>query len=569
MTRGAIHLRLAASAIGLALFSAAPARASENVVVGFEPDATAAQRASALGHAGAETIARPAGLVVQTAQVASEQLPKLEHADGVRWVAPDRQFHVADEPMACEPGRGNPATLLAFSDPLACWQWYFVPEEGDAAIVSPQRWPEVEAAPGVTIGVVDTGVDLAHPDLAARAWTNPADGTHGFDVVTGSHTPQDLVGHGTEVAGVAAASADEQGVAGTCPRCEVMDVKVFPDPQSVEPPPADLSDVIKGIDIAAGHGASVINLSLGADSTPALLDLFTSIMRAYPSIVFVVAAGNMPLSTDEHPQSPCDAAARAANGICVGASQEDNTLAPFSSFGADVELAAPGSQMYVLAQDGGYTSDSGTSLSAPLVAGTAGVLRSLGSSARQAVQALLDGADRPASLARTPVPRRLSIDGALDAFATMDPDTDPVPQPTATPAPEPTASPAPSPEPTPTTDGGASDRKPDTTQQGPSASPPRSPAANPRLLGFRRAQYRSRRLRVTLDCRAACSVTARVFDGRHQLDQRLVRLKRKGSTTLAIRMTTARYRRLKTLTVLVDGYGYPTSHLTRRVVRIR
>ncbi|MDA0165351.1 S8 family serine peptidase [Solirubrobacter ginsenosidimutans] len=572
MTREAIHVRLAASAMGVvvaaALFAAAPARASEDVVVGFESHATAAQRATALGHAGAETIARPAGLVVQQAQVASGQLPRLERADGVRWVAPNREFHVTTAPTACVPGRGNPETLLVFSDPLACWQWYFVPEEGNTGIVSAQRWPEVEAAPGVTIGVVDTGVDLGHPDLAARAWTNPADGTHGFDVVTGSHTPQDVVGHGTEVAGAAAASADDQGVAGTCPRCQVMDVKVFPDSEGVEPPSARLSDVIAGIDVAASHDASVINLSLGADSTPALLDLYTSIMRAYPAIVFVVAAGNDSLSTDQNPQSPCDAAARSANGICVGASEEDNSLASFSNFGTDVELAAPGMGIYVLSHDGGYSIDSGTSLSAPLVAGTAGVLRSLGSSARQAVQALLDGADRPAAFARTPVPRRLSIDGALDSFATMGQDTDPAPQPTATPTPVPTATPTP-PEPTPTPDGGAPNRTPDTSPNGPPASPPRSLAANPRLLSFRRAQFRSGRLQVTLSCRAACSVTARVFNGRTQLMQRLVRLKRSGQTTLSTRMTAARYRRLKTLEVRVDGYGYPTSHLSRRVVRIR
>jgi hypothetical protein len=555
--------------VAVALVVAAPARASEDVVVGFAPDATAAQRASALGHAGAETIARPAGLLVQQAQVAPGQLAKLERADGVRWIAPNREFKTAGAPTPCVPGRGNPATLLVFSDPLACWQWYFVPQDANTAIVSPERWPDVEAAPGATIAVVDTGVDLAHPDLAARAWANPADGTHGLDVVTGSHAPVDRVGHGTEVAGVAAASADEQGVAGTCPTCRVMDVKVFTDRPDGAQPVAVLSDVIKGIDFAADHGASVINLSLGADSTTDLRNVYMSIMRAYPAIVFVVAAGNDALSTDQVPQSPCDAAARSANGICVGASDEDNTLAVFSDYGADVQIAAPGNNIYVLSPDGGYITDWGTSLSAPLVAGTAGVLRSLGSSARQAVQALLDGADRPITFARTPVPRRLSIDGALDTFATMGPDTDPSPEPTATPTPEPTASPTPAPpEPTPTPDEGGSTRTPETTPQGPS-SPPPEPAANPRLVSFRRAEHRAGRLRVTLSCRAVCSVTTRVYNGRSQLLQRLVHLKRNGQTTLSIRMTAARYRRLKTLQVVVDGFGYPTSHLSRRVVRLR
>jgi hypothetical protein len=284
-------------------------------------------------------------------------------------------------------------------------------------------------------------------------------------------------------------------------------------------------------------------------------------------VVFVVAAGNDGVSTDQHPQSPCDAAAQSANGICVGATEPDDTLAAFSNFGADVKLGAPGDGIYVLSLDGGYTFDWGTSLAAPLVAGTAGVLRSLGSSARQAVQALLDGADQPAALAGTPTSRRLSIDGALDRLDAMGPDTDPAPEPTTTPNPEPTASPTQ--EPTPTPGDGAPDRTPDTAPHVASSPPPRAPDADPRLLSFRRAEFRSGRLRVTLSCRAACSVTARVYNGRSQLIQRLVRLKRAGQTTLSTRMTAARYRRLKTLKVLVDGYGYATLHLSRRVVRIR
>jgi thermitase len=573
LTRNAIHRRLAAATTGMAvaLIMAAPALASEDVVVGFEPDATAAQRASALGHAGAETIARPAGLLVQQTHVASATLPSLKHAKGVRWVAPNRPFGLAAAPTVCVPSRANPTTLLVFSDPLACRQWYFVPEEGNAAIVSPERWPEVEGAQGATIAVVDTGVDLAHPDLAARAWTNPADGTHGVDVVTGSHTPEDLVGHGTAVAGLAAATADEQGVAGTCPRCEVMDVKVVADGQDDKEPGAVLSDVLAGIDFAAKHGASVINISLAANSTPEFLHAYLDFMSRYPAVVFVVAAGNEGMSTDRQPQSPCDAAARSPNGICVGATDPDDTLSDFTNFGADVELAAPGNGIYVLSPDGGYDTKWGTSLSAPLIAGTAGVLRGRHASARQAVQALVDGADRPATLARMPIRRRLSIDGALDAFATMSPDTDPSPEPTATatPGPEPTASPTPTPpDPTPTPEAGPPHGTPATGRHGLSSSPPRSPTANPRLLSFRRAEYRSGRLRVTLSCRAACSVTARVYNGRSQLVQRLVRLKRSGHTILSTRMTAARYRRLKTLKVLVDGYGYPTSHLSRRVKRI-
>src|SRR3954464_4231471 len=103
-------------AVALVAVAAGRAGGGEEGVVGFAPDATAAQRASALGHAGAETIARPVGLLVQQAQVASDQVPKLERAEGVRWVTPNRRFHVTTSAWACDATRSNPATLLVFSD---------------------------------------------------------------------------------------------------------------------------------------------------------------------------------------------------------------------------------------------------------------------------------------------------------------------------------------------------------------------------------------------------------------------------------------------------------------------
>jgi hypothetical protein len=445
---------------------------------------------------------------------------------------------------SCAHGPGDSAAPEVFSEALTCFQWYFTADR--ATIVSPEAWPAVLGAPGTTIAIVDTGVDFAHPDLAARAWTNPADGSHGFDVTTGSNAPQDTVGHGTQTAGVAAASADGGGIAGTCPTCTVMAVKAFDD-FSVA---ASVADVVRAIRTAAGNGARVINLSVSAPSTPELRGAFEEAMRAYPAITFVVAAGNAGTSA---PQSPCDAAAAVANAICVGATDDDDQRALFSSYGADVRLFAPGQDVFTPFLHGDYRDDSGTSFAAPLVAGTAGVLRSLGASARQSVSALVQGAAHPAGLPAG----RLSVDGALARFATMGPDTDPPPPPvpTPTPAPSPTAVPSPAPSPTP-----APPRDDLHITE-----PARTPAANPALLRLRKVAYRRHRLRLTLSCRAACSLTVRAFDRRTLLTRRAVRLQRAGSRTLTVRISAKRAKRLRTVKLTVDGHGYRTRHLSKRL----
>ena len=280
--------------------------------------------------------------------------------------------------------------------------------------------------------MIDTGVDFSHPDLIDRAWTNPEDGTRGFDIPGDTHTPQDSIGHGTMVAGVAAASADDTGTAGACPRCLIMDVKTFADGEDY----TSAVDILDGIETAAEHGARVINLSLGVESNPKLKRAFVDVMRAHPSIVFVVAAGNARHFLDLKPESPCDAAAEVANGICVAALAAPDQLADFSNYGSAVRIAAPGEHIYVPSIDGGYEYEDGTSFSAPLVSGSAALLRGMGASARQSVSALIAGArPAPGGSPSASDPPRLNVTGALEAFRAMGPDTDPDPIPIPKPSP--------------------------------------------------------------------------------------------------------------------------------------
>src|SRR5439155_2945630 len=143
---------------------------------------------------------------------------------------------------------GRPGTGLV-NDPLFARQW------GLRQIHAPAAWRRGATGRGVTIAVVDTGVDLKHPDLKSHL-------VAGADLQANPNCPpgpQDENGHGTHVAGIAAAVTNNGiGVAGTAPRARIMPVRVLDASGS-----GDIGTIVKGIKYAANHGAKVINLSLG------------------------------------------------------------------------------------------------------------------------------------------------------------------------------------------------------------------------------------------------------------------------------------------------------------------
>ena len=100
---------------------------------------------------------------------------------------------------------GPKPTQLLSSDPLACRQWYlsgFDDLGADTSTIgAAESWPDIVSASGSVIAVIDTGVDFSHPDLIDRAWTNPEDGTRGFDIPGDTHTPQDGIGQGIGMRG--------------------------------------------------------------------------------------------------------------------------------------------------------------------------------------------------------------------------------------------------------------------------------------------------------------------------------------------------------------------------------
>ena len=186
-------------------------------------------------------------------------------------------------------------------------------------------WARTRGA-GQVIAVVDTGVDLTHPDLEPNLWTG-AGGIHGQDFVDGDDDPDDHEFHGTHVAGTAAAVADNDlGVAGVAPQAQIMAVRVLDATGS-----GFSSDVADGIVFAAQNGADVINLSLGGPGSDPVGSAAVDVANANDAVV-VAAAGNSGLNNDVVQHTPCTFTQ--PNLICVAAVAQSGARASFSNYGA-------------------------------------------------------------------------------------------------------------------------------------------------------------------------------------------------------------------------------------------
>lgn len=211
-------------------------------------------------------------------------------------------------------------------------------------------------SPDVRIAVVDSGVDVTHPDLAGKVV-----GT--YNAVTRGSDVRDLVGHGTGVASVAAAVTNNgEGIAAAGYDSTLLVAKV-----------ADRTGRIFTDDLAAGvvwavnHGATVVNLSLGGPSSDRLeRDAVRYAQRR--GVLVVAAAGNDGSNTEQFPAS-------LPGVLGVGATSADGgARAPFSSYGGWVDVGAPGRDLVVAKAGGGYETVDGTSFAAPIVSGEAALL---------------------------------------------------------------------------------------------------------------------------------------------------------------------------------------------------
>jgi thermitase len=233
----------------------------------------------------------------------------------------------------------------------------------------------------VRIAIVDSGIDLSHPDLAPVLWRNSS-GSSGYDFVNFDSDPRDDDGHGTHVAGLAAARGGNSiGISGVMPiGAELMAVKVLD-----ENGDGSYSEVANGIRWATDNGAHVINLSLSGPGPSAIIE--DALTYALSRGVFIAtAAGNNNVRINESNNFTIPAAygIRYTGLITVGAIDAiTRSRSNFSNFGDYVEIAAPGSNGILSTLPGGiYDFLSGTSMSSPIVAGAAalaiGAFRSMG-----------------------------------------------------------------------------------------------------------------------------------------------------------------------------------------------
>jgi len=211
---------------------------------------------------------------------------------------------------------------------------------------------------GAKIALVDTGMAVGHEDLKRKAIL-------ARDFVNDDNTVKDLGGHGTHVAGIAAArTANRKGVAGGCPNCDLLVAKVFDGPGT-----GTVARIAEGIIWSADHGADVINLSVSHPSF-STADKTAVDYAASKGAVVVAAAGNGDTSDPTYP-------AAYSSVIAVAATNQDDRRASFSNYGDWVDVAAPGVSVLSTIPDG-YASWNGTSMAAPHVSALAGLLAAKG-----------------------------------------------------------------------------------------------------------------------------------------------------------------------------------------------
>lgn len=265
---------------------------------------------------------------------------------------------------SAEPNGLVHATTTSSNDPGFANQW------GTRRINAPLAW-DLSQGFGVTVAVIDTGVDLAHPDLVGRVDTE-----NDWDFVNSSDTARDDDGHGTHVAGIIAATLNNRlGVAGVAPGARVLPLKAL-DANGE----GDFFTVAQAIYYAA-ENASVINMSLGSDEYSSVIN--NAIQYAISHDVVVIAAsGNDSSSIVSYP-------ARFAGVVGVGSTNDGDARSSFSNYGPEVDVTAPGYAIYSTVP-GGYAWLSGTSMAAPQVAGTVALIRAAHPELnRQAVEMLL------------------------------------------------------------------------------------------------------------------------------------------------------------------------------------
>ncbi len=299
----------------------------------------------------------PAGMSLPEAEKLLKEIGDVEHTE--RNIRTEMPKEIRELPML---GPGQPMTAVL--------------QDGKELIAIGDAQERASYGNNVRIALLDTGVDGTHPDLVDRV-------IGGYNFVDDTADVSDQNGHGTACAGILVGTGrGADTVGGIAPQAYLIPIKVMNDAGKGES-----FAVIEGLVYAVDQGAKVINLSIGTKSTSSALKEAIDYVLSKGAIV-VGAAGNDGSTDILKPGAYPEV-------ICVGAVDGTRQYAPFSNYGEEIDIVAPGVAIYTTAPDGRYMQFSGTSSAAPFVSGALAALISENPymSAEEITTKLLEGAD--------------------------------------------------------------------------------------------------------------------------------------------------------------------------------
>jgi hypothetical protein len=363
----------------------APRKSRGELIVKFKPGTGLADRARALKNATrVETLAGPArGLraahlsaaaqrieVREDVKVASE-LARLQSDPAVEYVEPNFPIRI------------SAATNRVFPNDFEFSKMYALHNAGglnaktNADVKAPAAWAFTTGDRKVLVAVIDTGIDYLHEDLKDNIWENPGeipfngldddqngfvDDFYGYDFVSSDGDPFDDNEHGTHVAGTIGAKGNNGiGTVGVCWNVSLMALKAFDEQGN-----GTVAEAIEAIHYAVASGARIINASWGLDERSRALDEAAQ-FAADAGVLIIAAAGNSGWEAPFYPAS-------FETVLAVGATDERDARAGFSNFGPYVDVAAPGVNILSTLPENRYGYQSGTSMAAPHVSGTAALV---------------------------------------------------------------------------------------------------------------------------------------------------------------------------------------------------
>ncbi|UWE04533.1 S8 family peptidase [Laceyella sacchari] len=334
--------------------AASPPYAPGQLIVKFKPNLTMKAKANFHQQHGAVVLEKNAQLGFEVIQFQGTSVPDMmkryQQSPYVEYVEPN---YLAQ-------------ALAVPNDPLYPQQWGLQKIGG----------PFEGTANAVKLAVIDTGVQSDHPDLSGKV-------IQGWDFVDDDSISQDENGHGTAVAGIAAAKINNAiGIAGTTNTAQILAIRVLNNSGS-----GTFADIASGITYAADQGARVINLSLGGSTSSSVLE--NAVNYAWnKGAVLVAAAGS---SANTSPSYP----AYYPNVIAVACTDPNDNKCSFSSYGNWIDIGAPGLNIITTYLGNTYQTMSGVSLSTAFVSGTAAYLASLGKTNSQIRHTIEDQCPAP------------------------------------------------------------------------------------------------------------------------------------------------------------------------------